>query len=72
MLVLEEFRVEWVRLSVNKPGAIRGSRDVGITLQRTREDMEQGKPQDANDETLGSGDITVDFAPPPGVLTPQT
>src|SRR6185295_6340552 len=24
MLVLEEFRVEWVRLSVNKPGAIRG------------------------------------------------
>jgi dihydroneopterin aldolase len=72
MLVLEEFRVDWVRLSVNKPGAIRGSRDVGITLQRSREDMEQGKSQDANDETLGSGDITVDFAPPPGVLTPQT
>jgi dihydroneopterin aldolase len=72
MLVLEEFRVDWVRLSVNKPGAIRGSRDVGITLQRSREDMEQGKSQDANDETLGSGDITVDFAPPPGVLTPQS
>jgi dihydroneopterin aldolase len=72
MLILEEFRVEWVRLSVNKPGAIRGSRDVGITLKRTREDMEQGKPQDPDDETLGSGDITVDFAPPPGVLTPQT
>jgi dihydroneopterin aldolase len=70
MLILEEFRVEWVRLSVNKPGAIRGSRDVGITLQRSREDMEQAKPNDANDETLGSGDITVDFAPPPGVLTP--
>jgi len=70
MLILEEFRVEWVRLSVNKPGAIRGSRDVGIMLQRSREDMEQGAPQDANDQTLGSGDITVDFAPPPGVLTP--
>ncbi len=30
MLVLEEFGVEWIRLSVNKPGAIRGSRDVGV------------------------------------------
>ena len=39
MLVIEEFGVEWVRLSVNKPGAIRGSRDVGITLQRTRADL---------------------------------
>ena len=25
MLILEEFAVEWVRLSVNKPGAIRGT-----------------------------------------------
>jgi dihydroneopterin aldolase len=39
MLILEEFGVEWVRLSVNKPGAIRGSRDVGITLERTRADL---------------------------------
>ena len=54
MLILEEFRVEWVRLSVNKPGAIRGSRDVGISLERTKEDL----AADA-----GSGDITVDFAP---------
>ena len=30
MLVLEEFGIDWVRLSVNKPGAIRGSRDVGV------------------------------------------
>ena len=39
MLVLEEFGLEWVRLSVNKPGAIRGSRDVGISLERTRADL---------------------------------
>ena len=39
MLVLEEFGVEWVRLSVNKPGAIRGSRDVGVSIERTRADL---------------------------------
>jgi dihydroneopterin aldolase len=39
MLIIEEFGVEWIRLSVNKPGAIRGSRDVGITLERTRADL---------------------------------
>jgi len=39
MLIVEEFGVEWVRLSVNKPGAIRGSRDVGITLERSRADL---------------------------------
>jgi 7,8-dihydroneopterin aldolase/epimerase/oxygenase len=59
MLILEEFRVEWVRLSVNKPGAIRGSRDVGISLERKREDYEA---------EAASGDITVDFAP--GSVTP--
>jgi dihydroneopterin aldolase len=39
MLILEEFGLEWVRLSVNKPGAIRNSRDVGVTLERTRGDL---------------------------------
>jgi dihydroneopterin aldolase len=42
MLILEEFGVDWVRLSVNKPGAIRGSRDVGISLERTRADLTPG------------------------------
>jgi dihydroneopterin aldolase len=36
MLLLEEFPVPWVRLSLNKPGAIRGSRDVGVTIERHR------------------------------------
>jgi 7,8-dihydroneopterin aldolase/epimerase/oxygenase len=39
VLVIEEFSLEWVRISVNKPGAIRGSRDVGIVLERTRADL---------------------------------
>jgi dihydroneopterin aldolase len=33
-----EFDVEWVRVSVHKPGAIKGSRDVGIEIERRRED----------------------------------
>ena len=39
LLVLEEFGLEWVRLSVNKPGAIRGSKDVGVAVFRTRADL---------------------------------
>ena len=39
LLVLEEFGVHWVRLSINKPGAIRGSRDVGVSIERTRADL---------------------------------
>lgn len=33
-VVLEEFNVAWVRLRVNKPGAIRGARDVGVIIER--------------------------------------
>ena len=39
LLVLEEFGVEWIRLSVNKPGAIRDSRDVGVEILRRRADL---------------------------------
>jgi dihydroneopterin aldolase len=39
VLILTEFGVEWVRLSVNKPGAIRGSKDVGVAVLRTRADL---------------------------------
>jgi dihydroneopterin aldolase len=41
LLILAEFGVEWVRLSVNKPGAIRGSKDVGVAVLRTRADLEK-------------------------------
>jgi dihydroneopterin aldolase len=39
LLVLEEFGIEWIRLAVNKPGAIRGSRDVGVEILRRRADL---------------------------------
>jgi dihydroneopterin aldolase len=39
LALLEEFGMEWVRLSINKPGAIRGSRDVGVSIERSRADL---------------------------------
>ena len=35
-LVLEEFGVPWIHVTVNKPGAIRGARDVGVSIRRER------------------------------------
>ncbi|HEY3785585.1 MAG TPA: dihydroneopterin aldolase [Steroidobacteraceae bacterium] len=39
LLLLAEFKLEWLRVSVNKPGAIRGSRDVGVRIERTQADL---------------------------------
>ncbi len=33
-IVLTEFSVPWVKLTVHKPGAVRGSRDVGVIIER--------------------------------------
>lgn len=33
-IILNEFEVPWVRVKLNKPGAIRGARDVGIIIER--------------------------------------
>ena len=33
-IVIGEFDVPWVRVRVNKPGAIRGARDVGVIIER--------------------------------------
>jgi len=33
-IVLKEFGVPWVRLSLNKAGAVRGARDVGVIIER--------------------------------------
>ena len=37
-IVVTEFGVSWVKVTVNKPGAIRGSKDVGIVIERSTED----------------------------------
>jgi 7,8-dihydroneopterin aldolase/epimerase/oxygenase len=39
-LVLREFAVEWVKVTLHKPGAIRHSKDVGVTIERTRKDLD--------------------------------
>jgi dihydroneopterin aldolase len=41
MLILEEFAVEWVSIVLSKPGAVRNSRDVGVSLERDRARLEQ-------------------------------
>ena len=33
-IVLNEFSVPWLRLQLHKPGAVRGSKDVGIIIER--------------------------------------
>lgn len=37
-IVLEEFEVARVRVTLHKPGAIRHSRDVGVVVERGRDD----------------------------------
>ncbi|MGA1741246.1 MAG: dihydroneopterin aldolase [Pseudohongiellaceae bacterium] len=33
-IVLSEFNVSWLKLSLGKPGAVTGSRDVGVIIER--------------------------------------
>lgn len=37
-LILTEFNVPWLRLKLNKQGAVRGVRDVGVIIERGRKD----------------------------------
>jgi len=39
-MILREFPVEWVRLTLHKPGAIRFSEDVGVVIERSRADLD--------------------------------
>jgi dihydroneopterin aldolase len=41
MLILEEFAVAWVSVTVSKPGAVRGARDVGVMIERDRAALER-------------------------------
>ncbi|HEX3849028.1 MAG TPA: dihydroneopterin aldolase [Steroidobacteraceae bacterium] len=40
MLILEDFGVASVHIALSKPGAVRSSKDVGVIIDRTREDLE--------------------------------
>jgi dihydroneopterin aldolase len=52
MLILGEFGVAWVRVALSKPGAIRGSRDVGIIIERDRGDLETWRARAGADATV--------------------
>jgi dihydroneopterin aldolase len=47
MLILEDFGIAWVHISLSKPGAIRSSRDVGVVLERDRDDLERWRARPA-------------------------
>ena len=35
-IILEEFNVQWLRLSISKPYAIRDSKNIGVCVERTK------------------------------------
>ena len=37
-VLLNDFNIPWLRLTVNKQGAVRGVRDVGVIIERGRRD----------------------------------
>ena len=37
-MIVDEFNVSWIRVSLAKPGAIRGAREVGIVIERNAGD----------------------------------
>ena len=41
-IIITEFETPWVKVSVGKPGAVRGSQDVGIIIERTVKDYPDG------------------------------
>jgi dihydroneopterin aldolase len=47
MLVLDEFGISWVRITLSKPGAVRSSRDVGVSIERDREMLETWRAREA-------------------------
>ena len=37
-IILEEFDIQWLKLSISKPFAIRDSSNVGVCIERTKDD----------------------------------
>jgi 7,8-dihydroneopterin aldolase/epimerase/oxygenase len=47
MLILEEFGVAAVRIDLSKPGAVRSSKEVGVIIERNREDLAEWRRRSA-------------------------
>ena len=39
-IIVKEFGVPWVKVKLNKQGALRGARDVGVIIERTTADYQ--------------------------------
>jgi dihydroneopterin aldolase len=39
-MVIKDFDVNWIKLRVSKPGALRFSKDVGVIIERSATDYE--------------------------------
>lgn len=35
-MLIQEFDIPWLRITISKPWAVRGARDVGITIERSK------------------------------------
>lgn len=42
-IVIDEFKVPWVKLRLSKPGALRGSEDVGLIIERGQKPAANGE-----------------------------
>lgn len=52
-ILLIEFNVPWLQLTLSKPGAIRGARAVGVMIERNVEDKETLETYAANPSVEG-------------------
>src|ERR1700730_13308754 len=52
MLILEEFGIVWVRIALSKPGAVRSSRDVGVVVDRDRQDLEKWRAREGGGRSV--------------------
>lgn len=43
-ILLGEFNLTWLRLRINKQGAVRGARDVGVIIERRRNELSSPAP----------------------------
>jgi dihydroneopterin aldolase len=55
MLILEDFGVEWVRIVLAKPGAVRSSKDVGVEVERDRASLDSWRAAPARPAPVTPG-----------------
>ncbi len=46
-IILTEFPVPWLRLRLGKPGAVTGSKDTGVIIERRQADSNSAAPNDS-------------------------